>query len=846
MGFFPVSQEKGKHSYSNELLHQMGCKICPLNKIRENIHPHMEPTGSEEPMIYMLGEAPGEDEDEEGEQFIGKSGQLLRANIPKEWIKRIRWNNVVRTRPPKNRTPTNVEVECCRPSVEEDISRSRPVAVFGFGSVPLSWGPGIKSGIAMWRGRKTPIKVSGLDTWFYIFHHPAYLYRIKRDKTPSRIGSEDERAFHFDLKRAFSEIENLPKPEVHDEKYAEQGLILITGKEKGDLEKLKKQFEWVMSLKRAGFDFETNKIRPYAKGAKILTVAICTGERGFAFALDHSQDGWTKEERSIVRKLLIRFIKSKVRKLVHNLAFEHEWSAIEFGKEILRKGLWGCSMTQAAILDERTGKEKRKKVRGGPLNLDFLTKLYFGIHIKALSPLDKNNLDKENLLDVLRYNGIDGKYHYMVYMEQVKKLKDNGLTRVYRDALKRIPTCVLTQIKGVPTDKDETERLRIKFTKVIEKIDKEIEFNKDIREFGRFNPNSPQDVVGFFRDHLKRWEGSLESGKYSTKKEVLEKIKHPIAKLIIDHRAESKKLSTYIYDQLWPDNLLHQQLNLLFTVSSRTSSDSPNLQNVPSRDLEAKKVRKQISTINIPGHSFVAIDYGQIEFRVIGMISKAKALVKALWEGYDVHTEWAKKLIKAYPPLIDRYEKEKDPMRVCRKVMRTDWTFPLCFGAQFESVCNYLEIPEHKLEDPYNEFVDTFHEIFEWHEKLDDFYKKHGYVETMNGRRRRAPIKYNEMINHPVQGTTAEIVLDGMNKLSEMANETGDWYLQPILNIHDDLTFLWPDNKIHHYSKIAIDTMIHPPFDFINCPITLELSHGKNLLEMEKFMDASSDKWRKK
>src|SRR3990167_5787774 len=94
------------------LLHRMGCRACPLANLAGNLHPQMEPTGSNKPLVYMLGEAPGSEEDKQGRQFVGESGALLRPLIPERYRKLVRWNNVVRTRPQNNRTPTHVEIEC--------------------------------------------------------------------------------------------------------------------------------------------------------------------------------------------------------------------------------------------------------------------------------------------------------------------------------------------------------------------------------------------------------------------------------------------------------------------------------------------------------------------------------------------------------------------------------------------------------------------------------------------------------------------------------------------------------------------------------------------------------------
>ena len=166
-----------------ELLHRSECKACPLNNQYGLAHPHMEPTGSKRPVVYMLGEAPGADEDKSGEQFVGKAGKTLRSRIPEEWEDHLRWNNCVRTRPRSgdaNRPPTPVEIECCRPSVVRDIEASKPRAIFGFGNVPLEWSTG-QAGITKWRGRRFPLKVGKHTCWYYPMFHPSYVNRKQDD-----------------------------------------------------------------------------------------------------------------------------------------------------------------------------------------------------------------------------------------------------------------------------------------------------------------------------------------------------------------------------------------------------------------------------------------------------------------------------------------------------------------------------------------------------------------------------------------------------------------------------------------------------------------------------------------
>jgi uracil-DNA glycosylase family 4 len=170
--FFSKNNSEIKKSKSKELplefYHNNSCKVCTLKN--ESIrNPRMLPTGSDKPIIYILGEAPGKTEDKEGLQFVGDSGQLLRSTLEKYFGKipyrklkkdsfQIRFNNCIRCHPPSNRNPSELEIECCRKSIEDDIEKTKPLIIIGIGdditgNTPLEWMLNV-SGINLWRGRK--------------------------------------------------------------------------------------------------------------------------------------------------------------------------------------------------------------------------------------------------------------------------------------------------------------------------------------------------------------------------------------------------------------------------------------------------------------------------------------------------------------------------------------------------------------------------------------------------------------------------------------------------------------------------------------------------------------------
>lgn len=851
MGFFAEKNTKRIAGPSDELLHSMECKLCPLDKITTNHNPHMPASGSKEPLIYILGEGPEKEEDFRGKQFVGPSGKLLRAHLPEELLPQIRWNNVSRTRAPKNATPTRIVLECCRPSVERDITATKPKAIFGFGDVPLKWVSG-HSRITDWRGRRMPVNIAEHKCWYYAFAHPSYLLRHRpewnKDKGYDEIGSEDERAFMFDIRRAIAELNNLPEPVVHTKVTAEEGVEIYNGNRSGDYRNLLSRLRLAIESKEAGLDFETAGWRPYAKDAELLTIGIGLEDVSFAFAWDHPEAGWNYDQSQEIIKLFHEFLTAKkCVKYVHNLMYEFEWIGVYLDKGIIRSSTFHCSLMQASTLDERGGEredEKKKKGKNtkGPLSLDWLIRQYFGISLKGLSKVNVQKLRTEPVDAVLKYNAMDAKYHRLLGLAQKAELKRQGLWRVYKRGLGRIATCVLTQIEGMPTNPNATERLKLKYEKGEKKQLIKIHSDPLVDKFKyltkhTFDQGSYPDMLIMLRDVIKSKAGwtidkKTKKERYSTKEDVLEKIGLPLTLNIIKLRKLQKKQSTYLYDKhIWPDGLIHANFHPgFFTETFRISSTKPNLQNIPKREAGNQEVRLQL--VAPEGYSIVAIDYGQIEARVIAMFCKDPAFVKSMWDRVDVHMKWAEILAQACPERIGgkQFLTDKEVMKTFRTDIKNQWTFPLFFGARMESAAGYLSLPSNKIETEFRDFKREYQGAFEWQREFLSYYNKHGYVDSLFGRRRRAPLTKNQVFNNPVQCTMAEMVMDAMTTLSIKAQKENDWHFQPRLMIHDDLTFIFPDNRLDYYLTKTVKIMLEiSKFDFVNVPITLEVSIGKTL-----------------
>lgn len=833
MGFFFTDNrpaDKNLKGLSLDFLRRHECAVCPLDQVKGLHSPKMLPSGSKTPTILMLGESPSANDDAAGKPFSGKTGRLLRERIPKEWEDRIRWSTLVNCRIADD-VVDNVAAQCCAGRFERDVAATKPRAIFGFGGVALF--QIIKqTGINLWRERRIPVIIGGHACWFYPMLRPSDIMK-KRKFQPRDLdtyGSDEEFAFVLDLRRAFAEVDNLPEPLVHSVDDATAGIELVD-----DINRVAELLNAVSDDPSVGVDIETNCLRPYTTGAKILSMAFSGKRHTFSFAVDHPQASWTKLERKQLDVLIKRFLyEATTRKIVHHLPFELEWLGYWYGTGCFYAGRWDDSESQSYVLDARRGSA----------SLNFLCIQYFGLDLKAISGLDRKNLEKTSVNLVVKYNAIDARYHRLLFLEQAKRIRSEGLQDVYEHQLRRIPALVLATMQGVPVDQAVVERLKKKYQKRANEAAAAIAAEDVVKEFeeqkGRlFNPSSPQDVNYLLKE-------IVGVNLQTTGKGELEHVDHPIAKMIVAWREPNKNISTYIdavslsSENMYSDGLLHPIISSTTVRTGRTSSQSPNIQNFPKHDKELKEVRSQVKSSD-PNIVVVSFDYAGIQARNVAMESKDERLVEAFWNNYDVHADWRDRIVKRYPKWIPKQKlSDQKAMKEFRQEAKNKFVFPTFFGAQAYNTSEGLGIPKNICEELLEEFFDEFKDIKKWHTSLHDFYNKFGYVTGLSGYRRQAPVSTNELINSPIQADETIIAMDAMIRLSEME----DPRYQASIFVHDDLTFFWPKNEVEKRAEVVIDVMVNCPFKWAQIvPIGVEMSVGPNWIDLEEVGKFSSDKW---
>lgn len=743
-------------------LNRLGCNACPLNRAPGIETRRMPPTLASSTEVYFLGESPDLYEDtESGEPLTGQSGRLLRECIPDDYEDYCSFDNIVRDRPPKGDAPQWPEIECCRPNITKSIEQAKPKIIIGLGTMALSWMLNSTDMPGM-RGRIFLVRVGNHTCYFMPTYHPSFILKIAYDKKKP-LKSKLGHCFRHDIRSgcAFAGAAR-PRP-VHIPDDINRAIRAnVTCFDGSGLKHLPEVLELLQQARKAkikAVDIETKGLRPYAADAAIMSMAISFDDTHFSFAVEHPKALWKPAQLEQILAEFELLLTDDTLKIAHNDQFELEWFAGLYGKEVIKHGVWHDTMLQAHVLDERRGSQTRgeEDKRAAYQALNFLVKQHFGIAYKGLFKLNKKDMSKSDLGETLIYNGVDTKFTLKLFHLQAQLLEEQGLTKAYDIALPRQVSTALMQCLGMPVNQIEVKKVQKRLEGEIAIIEGQIRSDPTIKKFtidnNGFNPNSQPELLKVFGTYLKCPEIKIKDKKGTEKlsvgKGVLEQIDHPLADLIVKYRNRSKLKSTYadpfelgVGEYIWPDGLIHTNFNTTFAETSRLSSDEPNQQNWPQR--ADSWVRAQVEAPE--GHVILALDYGQLEGCTAAMCSKDKVLVKALWDDYDIHMEWAQKLAKRYPDSLQGVNMDKFRSRVKNKLV-----FPAIFGAKNSSIAEYLSIPIEPVDDLMEEFWATFNGLAKWQSDLMKFYYEHGYVESLTGRRRRYPMTRNEAVNFPIQ-----------------------------------------------------------------------------------------------
>jgi DNA polymerase I-like protein with 3'-5' exonuclease and polymerase domains len=186
---------------------------------------------------------------------------------------------------------------------------------------------------------------------------------------------------------------------------------------------------------------------------------------------------------------------------------------------------------------------------------------------------------------------------------------------------------------------------------------------------------------------------------------------------------------------------------------------------------------------------------------------------------------------------------EKKIRKAGRDTIKTDFVFASFYGSGPDSVAKRTEIPYDLVQDLLREFWETFAGVHDWQKRQRRQFEQFGGVYTLTNRFRHDVLPGNECLNTPIQGTGTDLVIDAQNELYALSVQEDDPFLAPRINVHDDLTFILPDNddRLEYYFKRIGESMTKVRYDFQNVPLMVEYKVGYNWADLEEIHNYTGD-----
>lgn len=390
-----------------------------------------------------------------------------------------------------------------------------------------------------------------------------------------------------------------------------------------------------------------------------------------------------------------------------------------------------------------------------------------------------------------------------------------------------VPVLAKMERAGMLVDPDRLRSLSEGLATQITEVERSI---RDLAGDETFNIGSPMqlshvlfDVMGLPTKGLKK----TKRGYYSTNAKVLSDLArdHEIVRLILDWREKSKIKSTYL-DTLGPlrrgDGRVHTTYNQTITATGRLSSSDPNLQNIPTRSELGRTVKTAFSAGE--GSVFLAVDYSQIELRLLAHLSGDEHLVRAFNEGEDFHAETAARVFG-----VPVSEVTPDLRSRAKAV-----NFGIVYGQQAYGLSQSLHISMAEARDMIDRYYEAYPGVRTFLDNVVARAKQTGYAETMYGRRRHIPelkaknpqlrgFGERTAMNHPMQGAAADIIKIAMARVSCRLEEEG-FAAHMILQVHDELDFECPVDEVERLTAMVRDVMEHVVD--LRVPLIAEASTG--------------------
>ena len=469
--------------------------------------------------------------------------------------------------------------------------------------------------------------------------------------------------------------------------------------------------------------------------------------------------------------------------------------------------------------------------------MDALSERYLNhtpLPIKPLLGTGKSakTFDSVPLEDAVPYAAEDADVTLRLWKLFKPALHQTQVTQVY-ETLERplVPVLAAMERSGIKVDRDTLSRMSNAFAQ------KMAELEDGIYELvGRkFNVGSPKQLGEILFNEMGLEGGKKgKTGAYATGADVLEDLatEHELPRMILDWRQLSKLKSTYtdaLQDHINADTgRVHTSYLIAGASTGRLASSDPNLQNIPIRSEEGRRIREAF--IAETGKTLVALDYSQIELRILAHIADIPALKQAFTDGHDIHAMTASEMFDV--PL--------DEMTPEIRRQAKGINFGVIYGISAFGLARNLRIPRAEAQGFITRYFERFPGIRTYMDDTKAFAKEHGYVQTLFGRKIHTPnitakgphagFAARAAINAPIQGTAADVIRRAM---VQMPDAIAHLPAKMLLQVHDELLFEVEDGAVDELIKVAKDIMENAadPVVKLDVKLTVEAGQGANWAE---------------
>ncbi len=812
---------------------RIGCDLCGLH--RNCISPKMKISGKGEKKILIVGEAPGRSEDEKGVPFIGRAGELL-INVLTDLGIHMRQDckitNAVICRPKDNKTPSSVQIGECRHRLLKEIEEYKPkvIILLGASAVQSILGHRLKGRLTSIRNTaffSEQIPDQEYKCWICPTYHPAHLLYNENDKVLKKIWKED-------LRKAIELVENNTKfPEID----IENNCFLT--------ESYEETMKWLKNLLERQpsymvFDYETTGVKPHRLGHEIVCASVAANGQSYAFPFFHNEGEF--------EELWCKILTSKnIGKIAHKIDFENIWTHVRAG------GFWipaywvspwvwdTCIASHCLDNKKSTSLKFQIYVNFGIIGYDTVDKYIRGLKAGE----DKKSNNKFNIIheaptkELLYYSALDSYFTMKLYEKQKEELKDHQLEG-FKFFLSGIDCFSKIEQQGMKVNIDkmnlEFNRLEKRNNLLEENImeSKEAEMWEKKKK-KKLNFNSNMQLADLLYNML-GYKVPEEGGKTDIK--ALEKIELDFVKDILQYRKYKKMKDTYLaqYRREQVDGILRPFFNLHLANTFRSSSDSPNFQNVPKRDERSKKI---IRSIIVPTfrNRLIEYDYKGIEVCIAACYNQDPMMIKYILDPTtDMHRDIA----------IDLFFRTKETFtKKERYLAKNGFVFPSFYGSTSMNIApniwnemeketkNHLKEKgirtfkdfESHVEDIEDKFWNERFVIYqEWKERFIEEYEEKGYLDLYTGFRCYGPIKQTKVTNYPIQGSAFHCLLwtlinvqDKIEKISGRSKVIGQIHDAIVLDAHPE-----DEEEIDKIIKLYGTEKIREYWDWIIVPLKIE------------------------